>query len=135
MTLSASSPLITTFGMVRCEVCSAAASVALVRPGVLALASKVGALASVERLTFRCHTDQHEPWMATLSRDHSTRDRVRYATRHGLYSIILVAAGVAARMISRTNPVGARQRSCLPATRLVAWRRTSPSCRSWCCTR
>jgi hypothetical protein len=49
MTLSASSPLITTFGMVRCEVCSAAASAALVRPGVLAMASKVGALASVER--------------------------------------------------------------------------------------
>ena len=49
MTLSASSPLITTFGMVRCEVCNAAASAALVRPGVLAMASKVGALASVER--------------------------------------------------------------------------------------
>jgi len=42
--------------------------------------------------------------MATLSRNHSTRNRVRYATRHGLYSIILVAAGVAARIISRTNP-------------------------------
>ena len=44
-----SSPLITTFGMVRCEACSAAASAALDRPGVLAMASKVGALASVER--------------------------------------------------------------------------------------
>ncbi len=44
MILLASSPLITTFGMVRCEVCNAAASAVLVRPGVLAMASKLGAL-------------------------------------------------------------------------------------------
>ena len=52
--------------------------------------------------------------------------------RHGLYLIILVAAGVAARIISRRNPVGARRPSCSPATRPAAWRRTSPSCRGWC---
>ncbi len=61
-------------------------------------------VAAMMKRTIRCHTDQHEPWMATLPRDHSTRNRVRYAMRHGLYSIILVAPGVAARIISWTNP-------------------------------
>ena len=49
MILSASSPLITTFGMVRWEVCSEAASAAVDRPGVLAIASNVGASALLER--------------------------------------------------------------------------------------
>ena len=43
MILSAWSPLITTLGMVRWEVCSKAASAAVDRPGVLAIASNVGA--------------------------------------------------------------------------------------------
>ena len=43
MILSAWSLLITTFGMVRWEVCSEAASAAVDRPGVLAIASNVGA--------------------------------------------------------------------------------------------
>jgi hypothetical protein len=49
MILSASSSLITRFGIVRCEVFSAALSAAAVIPGVLAILAKVGAFSFVER--------------------------------------------------------------------------------------
>ena len=49
MILSASSSLITRFGIVLCEVFSAALSAAAVIPGVLAILANVGAFSFVER--------------------------------------------------------------------------------------
>ena len=47
--LSASSSLITRFGIVLCEVFSAALSAAAVIPGMFAIFAKLGALSFVER--------------------------------------------------------------------------------------
>ena len=47
--LSASSSLITRFGIVRCEVFNAALSAVAVIPGMFAILAKVGAFSFVER--------------------------------------------------------------------------------------
>ena len=83
MILLASSPLITTFGMVRCEVCSAAASAVLVRPGVSGNGLEAGCIGIgrvarhiIHEVAFgACLTRQPEALLSTadLRRLHAAR--------------------------------------------------------------